>query len=527
MFRRGGNLLSVVLALALCTTCGMNGPRKLNLVVIALDTLRPDHLGCYGYSRATSPNIDAWAKNAVVFENAQSAAPWTAPSLLSLMTSLYPEVHGVVRFPDPGQMSGNVTTLAEFLKQSGYRTAAFTDGGYAKPQFGLKQGFDYYPLNKDDGPHEHASNIAHPDRIKNNLERTLVWLEEHGDDPFFLFFHTYQIHAPYCPPAQYVTPFRPGYDEASEHARLAEVIQHWVSAREIDAAGVRLILAHQEHCLQPGDPAYFGLPAKMKEFGIGSLDPDRMQFWRDMYDGEIAYTDSQLKRLLDELEKPELRDNTVVVFVSDHGEGFGEHGTTQHGSVLLEEDLHVLFMLRAPGVAPHRVKDLVRSIDMMPTTLELLGSAFERTRLQGRSLVPLLRGESLPPVPSFSHANNKNGREASGFSIRDGKWRLVIDRDQQTSQLYDLESDPLELSDVAAQNPKIAERLQGLLNAQRDLDADLFKRVSGPVGDYVFDKDTEDELRRIGYLGDGPPPKREDPKTAPPGDKKPDEPVKQ
>src|SRR5678815_3014517 len=119
MLRRGLDLVCVVLALALTTTCAPNGPRKLNLVVIALDTLRPDHLGCYGYARATSPNIDAWAKNAVIFENAQTAAPWTAPSLLSLMTSLYPDVHQVVRFPDPGQMSDNVTTLAEVLKKSG------------------------------------------------------------------------------------------------------------------------------------------------------------------------------------------------------------------------------------------------------------------------------------------------------------------------------------------------------------------------------------------------------------------------
>src|SRR5262245_27034978 len=105
-------------ALAFVGACS-HGPRKLNLVVIALDTLRPDHLGCYDYKRATSPNIDAWANNAVVFENAQSAAPWTAPSLLSLMTSLYPQVHGVMKFPEPGQMSDNVTTLAEMLKKAG------------------------------------------------------------------------------------------------------------------------------------------------------------------------------------------------------------------------------------------------------------------------------------------------------------------------------------------------------------------------------------------------------------------------
>jgi arylsulfatase A-like enzyme len=514
MLRRGGKLFCVVLALLVTTTCSPRGPRKLNLVVIALDTLRPDHLGCYGDARATSPNIDAWSKNAVLFENAQSAAPWTAPSLLSLMTSLYPDVHHVMSFPEPGQMSDNVTTLAEMLKKVGYRTAACTDGGYASPFSGLKQGFDYYPLNEGDVPRQHASNIAHPDRVKGNIDRALAWLELHEDDPFFLFFHTYQIHAPYCPPPEYTARFRRGYDEYAEHAHLSEIIDRWKSVHDIDAEGVKLILAHNLHCGSGNGDERVGLPAKMKEFGIGSLDEDRMQFWRDLYDGEIAYTDFELKRLLDALEKPQLRDNTVVVFVSDHGEGFGEHGTTQHGSVLFEEDLHVLFMLRAPGVAPSRVKDLVRSIDMMPTSLELLGVAFDKTRLQGRSLVPLMRGEKLPAEPTFSHAMNKNGHEANWFTIRDGKWRFVWDDDDNTGALYDLESDPGELHDVAAQNRKIAERLQGLLNAQRGVDAELAKRVSGPVGAYKLDEDLRkqlrDQLHYLGYVGDDPPPAHDD-----------------
>jgi len=513
--RRSIGRLAVATLLASLAGCG-RGPAapaaggRPNVLLITVDTLRPDHLGCYGYARDTSPNIDAFAKDCVIFDNAQTAAPWTAPSLLSLMTSLYPSVHGVVRFNDPGQMNERVTTLAEVLKKHGYWNAAFTEGGYAKPQFGLKQGFDVFPLNEGDLPHNHWSNIEHTNRLPQNVERTLVWLKEAQGKPFFLFFHTYQVHAPYVPPETFVKPFRPGYDETAEHAKLAQVIQGWLDTHEIDADGVRLILAHNMHCGAGNGPEGAGLPRKAKEYGIDSLDAERMAFWRDLYDGEIAFTDSELKRLLDALEQPALRDNTVVVFVSDHGEAFGEHGTTQHGSVLFEEDLHVLFMLRAPGVAPSRVKDLVRSIDMMPTALELLGVAFDKTRLQGRSLAPLLRGETLAAEPTFSHAISRRGHEGHAFTIRDGKWRFVWDDDDKTGALYDLESDPGELHDVAAQNAKIAERLQGLLNAQRGVDAELTKRVSGPVGDYMLDADMRKQLRDLGYFGDDPPPPHDD-----------------
>lgn len=516
MFRRGRNRIAVVLALLAAfavTRCAPSGPRKINLVVIALDTLRPDHLGCYGYARPTSPNIDAWSKHAVVFENAQSAAPWTAPSLMSVMTSLYPDVHGIAAFPEPGQMSDNVTTLAEVMKNAGYRTAAFTDGGYASPFFGLKQGFELYPLNQGDSPREHASNITHPDRLKSNLDRALAWLDDHEREPFFLFFHTYQVHAPYVPPQEYVKPFRPGYDEQAEHAKLGGVIERWTKQHEIDADGVRLILAHNLHCGAGNGPERAGLNAKMTEFGIRSLDEDRMQFLRDLYDGEIAYTDFEIERLLAVLELPQLRDNTVVVFVSDHGEAFGEHGTTQHGSVLFEEALHVVMMLRAPGVAPARVKDLVRSIDVMPTVLDLTGVARDKLTLQGRSLTPILRGEPLAPELTYSHATN--GDKGHLFAVRDGKWRFVWNDDEKTGALFDLESDPKELRDVAAENSKVAERLQGLVNAQRGIDAELVKHVSGPVHEYVLDPETKKELRDIGYIGDDAEPPKDGGTKAP------------
>lgn len=474
--------------------------RPLNLVVIALDTLRPDHLGCYGSSRATSPNLDAFAAGAVLFESAQSAAPWTAPSLLSLMTSLYPSVHGVASFPEPGQMNERVTTLAEVLQQRGYATAAFTDGGYAKAQFGLGQGFDLYPLNAGDTPDQHASNLLHPSRLAPNVERTLRWLDEYSGEPFFLFFHTYEVHGPYTPPEADIREYRPTYDDAAEHERLRQVILRWLEKREIDADGVRLILAHTEHCGAGNGAEKEGLPAKMKEFGITATDPERMQFWRDLYDAEIRHTDRELAALFQRLRRADLAENTVVVIVSDHGEGFGEHGMVGHGNALHEEALRVVLMLRSPGVAARKIGDVVHALDVMPTVLDLLSVPRDELLLQGRSLLPLLRGESLGEAPVFSHALSRPEKEARLWSVREGRWRYVWSEDTQSGQLFDLLADPGESRDVAAENPKVAERLLGLLRAQRDVDAAFHERAAGPVGTYTFDADTLRELRHLGYV---------------------------
>jgi arylsulfatase A-like enzyme len=518
------SLASAAAIAALCVLGSCSGdPPPPNLVIVALDTLRPDHLGFYGHERDTSPNLDRWAAQAVVFDNAQSAAPWTAPALLSLMTSLHPYAHGVLRFPHPGAMNERVTTLAEVLKERGYATAAFTDGGYAKPHFGLRQGFDVYPLNEGDLL-DHKSNIEHFSRIEGNVDRTLKWLDEVEDDgdPFFLFFHTYEIHGPYRPKESYVRLFRPGWDEAEEHARLEATIERWTAARQIDGDDVRLMLAHLEHCKTASDPAYKGLGPKLKEFGVSSVEEGRMQFWRDLYDGEIRWSDEQLARLLARLESEGLRENTVVVVVSDHGEGFGEHGVAGHGGVLHEENLRIVLAMRAPGIAPRRVADVVRSIDVMPTALELLGAPLDGLALQGRSLVPLLRGEPLPAAPTFSHAMAGQGREGRLWSVREGRWRFVWDDERALAQLFDLEADPGELRDVAAEHPETFELLRGKLRAQIEIDRSFHERAAGPVGPLVlseserkqFEAELDAELRALGYTDGAEPPF--DPSSTPP-----------
>jgi arylsulfatase len=495
-----------VAALALAG-CGPDGPKPPNVVIVALDTLRPDHLGCYGYERDTSPAIDAFARTAALFEQAESPAPWTAPALLSVMTSLHPSVHGVRGFPEPQRMSARVLTLAEVLRSAGYATAAFTDGGYAKGQFGLDQGFSVYPANEDDTFHEHGSNLLHPSRVRSNVDRTLQWLERHREGPFFLFFHTYEVHGPYRAPSDVVRLFRPDWNEEEEHARLAAAIERWNASREIDAAGAQLVLNHYQHCrleFEAGIEDKGDLQRRMKALGLAGaerpISQGTIEFARDHYDAEIRYMDGELARLFAWLDSPAIAPNTIVIVVSDHGEAIGEHGKTGHGEVLHSEVLRVAMIVRAPGAAPRRIAEPVTSLDLMPTVLDLASMPFDATRLQGRSLAPLLRGEPLAPAATFSHALSRSGEEDRLFSVREGRWRLIWDRFDDRARLFDLASDPGETRDVAAEHAQVAERLLGRLRAQIDVDRSLAEAVSGPLEPYSIDPGTIDDLRELGYI---------------------------
>ena len=474
--------LLVLCALGGVGACQPDAPPPPNVVVIVLDTLRPDHLGTYGYSLPTSPNLDAWAAGAAVFENAQSAAPWTAPSLVSLFTSLYPSVHNVTEFGAPGQLNERVTTLAEVLKERGYATAAFTEGGYASARLGLDQGISHYVDADAQTAPDETPLEAKRGRLRRNLDATLRWLDERdGERPFFLFLQTYETHTPYCAPQEHVQRFAPEWDEAAEHAELARVLERWKAAREIDAAGLELLISHREHCAPGNDIDATGLDERLREHAVAALDPRRLARWRAWYDAEIHYADAELARLLQRLGEADLRENTLVVLTSDHGEEFGEHGRFGHGGALHDETLHVVLALRGPGVAPRRVGELVRTVDVMPTLLELLGLDQGAPPLQGRSLVPLLRGRPLRAEPAFSHALAQRGNEDRLWSVRDGTWRLVWDAQAQRARLYDLATDPGETRDVANEHASVCERLLALLNAQREQDALFEQRVSGPA----------------------------------------------
>lgn len=479
-------------------------PEPLNLILVTLDTLRADHLEVYGYDRPTTPMLAARAKDWFVFDNAQSAAPWTAPALATLMTSLYPAAHGVLDYPIPGRLSGAATTLAEVLRGKGYATGAFTEGGYAKGDFGLDQGFDTYPANPGDTG-DYRSNLSHPSRLKGNLKRALAWIRRQQGGPFFLFFHTYEPHQPYRAPEEFIRLFRPEYDARAEHTRLSAIIQRWNSTKEISRNDASFTLMHTYHCRLNGMPQREDVRSFSKAVSENSettLHGAEFRDWiTDLYDAEIAYTDSQLESLWSELDG-ELGEHTIVLLIADHGEGLGEHGLYGHGGVLFEELLHVPLLLRLPGSdpAPRRVAELSRSVDVMPTLLELLGFADRSLVLQGRSLVPLLHGESFASL-SFSHGRSHDLEDTRKlYTVRDARWRLAMGADFR--RLYDLRLDPAELRDVADQHPAVVARLGRELGWQKQRDQVLRAALSAGDEPATPSAETLEELRQLGYLED-------------------------
>ena len=504
-------LLPLALPVLACSPAAPARDRP-NVLLVVVDTLRPDRLGCYGGDRENSPHLDGIADEFFLFENAQSCSPWTAPSLVSLMTGLHPDVHGVKSFPIPRRLARGVTTLAERLRESGYRTAAFTEGGYARGRFGLNRGFDLYPEESGDEQFSNSSLLG-PSRLASNLDRTLHWLEQSEDEPFFCFFHTYETHMPFRAPEEAVREKRPDYDESEELDRTRETIVAWNERGEIDRAALRRLRTfYFQHRVTPGMPELLRPDALMaRAEALGSpldmdgamTDPDELAEVRDLYDAEVRYTDEQLARLWTGLEGLGHADNTIVILFSDHGEGLGDHGRLGHGEELHEELLRVLLMLRLPdgSLTPRRIPNVVRSVDVFPTLLELLDLPPTEHDLDGESLVPLLEGETTER-PAFAHALSSQGGRDPRRSIRLGRWRLITDWTPEGVELYDLETDPRAEENVAALHADVVADLTARLARQLRRDADLRGRLrAGETSPVAPDPELMRELQRLGYTG--------------------------
>ena len=311
---------------------------KKNLLLISLDTLRADHLGAYGYERATSPRLDEFAADAALFEDCISNSSWTTPAHASIFTGLSPILHGAGG-PAGFRLREGAVTLAELARANGYLTAAFTQGHAIDGGLGFAQGFDQYSNGPPSGGLPQSDG-----RAEEIFEQGAQWLDEFGGNPFVLFLHTYEIHAPYMPP------------EAFRGRFTAD---------------------------PPGD----GMPLKSMS------DPAARERIVALYDEGIAYTDDVLGKFLDGMRESGLLDRTHVIIFSDHGEEFWEHGDVQHSFTLYQEQLHVPLIVRLAENDPPAVRIPQRVIlsDLFATALELLGIEHARPR-DSLSLVPLMRG---------------------------------------------------------------------------------------------------------------------------------------
>lgn len=417
-----------------------------NVLLVVVDTLRADRLGAYGHDRPTSPRIDAFGAGAVVFEQATSQASWTLPSLATLLTGRSPEVHGAVHRDQ--RLPAALDTLAERFAAAGYATGAVVSGTFTDATWGFDQGFEAYDDLGGMGG-DPAGMAAVEARVTSDevTDRALAWLSAQGDRPFFLLAHYFDPHA-----------------EFREHEGIS------FPPRPVP---VRLPLTDEP---QPADVA------------------ERAA----RYEGEIAFTDGHVGRLLEAVHG-----RTVAVLTADHGEEFHERLRTGHGHGLFTELVHVPLIVRAPGFQPGRAPTAVGLVDVAPTLAELCG--LPPAAADGRSLVPVLRDPSVvrgapvyaahfPPAPPAAVRTEGRAPQAA-FRVDDDRHALVrVERPgPPRAWLFD-RADAEERESVLADG---LARVRALEDGYRDARA-AFERDRLPV-EAIDLGDLGDALDALGY----------------------------
>jgi arylsulfatase A-like enzyme/Flp pilus assembly protein TadD len=427
-FRRSILILTALTALH----AAAQTPAKpaLNVVLITIDTLRADHLGCYGYKQIKTPNIDGLAADGVRFESAFAVVPVTLPSHSSMLTGTYPMLSGMHDFSG-NKLSPLQPTLASVLKQAGYQTGAVLGAAVLDSRFGLNQGFDFYYDHFDFSRLDEA-NLDEMERPGNVVaDVALDWLAKNSQKKFFLWMHLYDPHFPYHPPEPY----------------------------------------SREYAAQP-------------------------------YDGEIAFADEQVGRLLRFLKEKGIYKNTVIVICGDHGESLGEHGEKTHGFFIYNATMHVPLIIRLPENAPARTAaDPVSLVDLMPTVLGAVGLEIP-SQVQGRSLLAELRADRTDREPSnrdrvlyaetFMPRIHFNWSELRGSE--NTKYHFI---DAPRPELYDLAKDPGEVHNLFSEKKAVAEEMRAkLAGLIRDYSAG--KEMAEKTG---LDPALMERLKALGYAG--------------------------
>ncbi len=441
-------------------------PREWNVLMLSYDTLRADHLSAYGYSRETSPHLDRFTAEAVVFTQAISPAPWTTPAHYSLFTGLNPSAHGNSR--SAAEPFLNDPTLARRLREHGYHTVGITGGGSISSRFGMGNGFSVY--------REYTSypNTTHPSRPwkhKDDTGRTFAdaaeWLEANAENKFFLFLHHFEVHDPY------------------EHT-----------------------------------------------FFLDGTEDDLLTRRKALYDGDIRHADTFFGQLIDQLRELDLLSNTIIIFLSDHGDEFHEHYTeadviqprkhepvpeisiVDHAHSLYDELLHVPLIFYVPDLEPARrvIDNQVRLIDVMPTLLDLLDIT-PAGPMQGESLLQLMiSGERASDPPALAEAVYF-GPERKAIRMDGYKYIWVPNLESQTPrtfrgieqfELFNLVEDPGETTNLYHERPELAEKMHHALLGELKAALDIHERLreQRPASDQEteVEDDVLDALRALGYI---------------------------
>lgn len=423
-----------------------------NVILISLDTLRADHLGTYGYDRKTSPNLDAFADDAIVFEQAISTSSWTLPAHASLFTGTSPSEHGAISMGAP--VFGGVA-LAELGFEAGYRTGAVTDGGFVDAARGFGQGFETY--------------LSDRKRVDRRVDEALEWIGSTSGRPYMLFVHTYQVHNPYRPPLEYAERFLP---EGADAGAVMDRIDALEKGRELRAEHRDAVVA--------------------------------------LYDAEVAYLDDQMGRFFDGLRERGHWDNTLIVVFSDHGEQFWEHHQYGHGVSLHEEEIRIPLIVKLAGrFEPGRRDDLVSLSDVYATVAEIM--QWQREPASGsRSFRNLLEAEPAAGTHRDYVISEVGMRRTSWepipptprqLSYRAPDWKIITDERSDALRYYDLLSDPFEKNDAADRIPEAARaRADAFKEYVNETAAFLFRTGDERRAPPDLSPEQEEELEALGYF---------------------------
>jgi arylsulfatase A-like enzyme len=404
------------------------------VIVYLVDTLRADHTGPYGYTRDTTPELDAFAKDAVVFDQAIAAASWTKPSVASLFTSLPPGQHRVVQLRD--RLDDSLLTLPEMLQARGYSTgAAIANSVIYLPAANFHQGFDYFEGLH--GEEDRPSKIVEAAPV---VDRALAWLDARRGLPTFLYVHTMDPHVPYTPPPPFDMKFEP--HPTPEH---------------------------------PGqDPR------------TDYKEPEDRERLVGQYDGEVAYGDREFGRFVRELKSRGLYDEALLVFLGDHGEEFEDHGKWLHGRSVFDELVRVPLVVKLPGhgIAGRRIGQQVQVLDVLPTVLESQGLPIPPTPVvTGRALQTVVVGKAADTTA----ASEVSHRGIVAHGLRTNRDKYIRRFSPETDELYfDLAKDPKEQTNVLGTNTERERLLRAGVEASFVPNPFRYVLKAAGTGEYVL-----------------------------------------
>ena len=466
--RRGLRWLALAMA-ALGSGCSQSpNAHTVNIILISIDTLNRSSLAAFDPAGSRLPHLDRFARDSSLFNSAYSTASWTLPSQASLLTGLYPDRHGAT--DQKLRISRHVHTFADSLAAGGFETVAFTDGGYVDANFGFGKGFEYYDgrssegsrlsdlkLPRDGKPHEQPGRAL--------FDRVISFVGQHrqSDPPFFVFLQTYAVH-----------------DYYQRHPWAIQATRETLDESKLREASEYL------ECLWGRTPC-----------------PDDWPVLSELYRGELVHLDAAFGRLMAALEESQLAASTLVVFLSDHGEGFDfARKRLHHGGRLHEDGIRIPLMMRGPTVVSQRLSDAISLVDVMPTVLDLVGVPIP-PGLDGVSMAEAVRGGEVDEAPRRYAMEFSNWWDEGGLQKEPGLRTSPLQLAVMTSDLwyirdassreeiYDMRDDPAQLKNLSGDSESF-DQLRSWVDARWD--------HQPPQEALAPNSQIRERLRALGYV---------------------------